>query len=269
MIKDCISYNGEADILEIRLNVLDKVVDEFVIVEMKETFSKLSKPLYFKQQKERFAKFLPKIKYYVNENTEEDRKLAASSPNTGGNPFWQEVFMMYESIKKPLIGSHDDDIIFISDCDEIWNPEIEFFNHRISRLEQLVYIGYLNNRSSEPWMGTVITDYKTLKDNALNHIKAPSTQNGITADIIKDGGWHFTYQGGKNELRRKLISTDTKHSHYGIPIETIEEKIEKNEDFFGRGFTYWVDESQWPEYLKENREKYKHLLNGINLLSKK
>jgi hypothetical protein len=46
-------------------------------------------------------------------------------------------------------------------------------------------------------------------------------------------------------------------------MEHLEENIENNQDFLGRNFIYKVDESQWPEYLKENREKYLHLLKLV------
>ncbi|MEK6883085.1 MAG: DUF3431 domain-containing protein, partial [Nanoarchaeota archaeon] len=87
-IYDIFTYNGEADILEIRLNILKDSVDQFIIVEAPTTFSGLKKPLYFEEQKERFAPFLDKIKYFVIDDYPNDKeilKLADESSNVPKN----------------------------------------------------------------------------------------------------------------------------------------------------------------------------------------
>ena len=65
MICDVFTFNGEYDLLEIRLNILDKYVDQFVIVEAPTTFSGKSKPLYYEQGKDRYKQWHDKIKYFV------------------------------------------------------------------------------------------------------------------------------------------------------------------------------------------------------------
>ena len=42
-IYDCIIFNGENSILEIRLNELNELVDQFVIIEFGETFTGIKK----------------------------------------------------------------------------------------------------------------------------------------------------------------------------------------------------------------------------------
>ena len=51
MVYDCFQFFNELDILKIRLNVMNDVVDKFVISEATETFSGLKKPLYLKKIK--------------------------------------------------------------------------------------------------------------------------------------------------------------------------------------------------------------------------
>jgi beta-1,4-mannosyl-glycoprotein beta-1,4-N-acetylglucosaminyltransferase len=62
-IYDCFIFFNELDILELRLNILDPVVDYFVLCESSYTHSGKSKPFYFEEHKheERFAPFLHKI----------------------------------------------------------------------------------------------------------------------------------------------------------------------------------------------------------------
>jgi beta-1,4-mannosyl-glycoprotein beta-1,4-N-acetylglucosaminyltransferase len=52
---DAFLLNTELDLLELRLNILDPVMDKFVIVESTVEFSGKPKPLYFADYKERFA----------------------------------------------------------------------------------------------------------------------------------------------------------------------------------------------------------------------
>jgi beta-1,4-mannosyl-glycoprotein beta-1,4-N-acetylglucosaminyltransferase len=65
MIYDCFTFFNELDLLEIRLETLNDVVDKFVLVEATKTFRGENKVLYFKDNQERFAKFLKKIIYIV------------------------------------------------------------------------------------------------------------------------------------------------------------------------------------------------------------
>ena len=45
MIYDCFAFFNELDLLEIRLNALDEVVDRFVLVEATRTFQKKEKQI--------------------------------------------------------------------------------------------------------------------------------------------------------------------------------------------------------------------------------
>ena len=60
-IIDAFMFNNELDVLNFRLHELNDYVDKFVIYENCWTFSGKRKPLYFKENKERFSKFSNKI----------------------------------------------------------------------------------------------------------------------------------------------------------------------------------------------------------------
>ncbi|MBI2627533.1 DUF3431 domain-containing protein [Candidatus Nomurabacteria bacterium] len=265
-IYDIFTYNGEADILEIRLNILCNAVDQFIIVEAPTTFSGLSKPLYFQEQKERFKPFLDKIKYFVIDdypNDQELLKLADSSSNVpkNGPEHWRREFYQKESIKKALTHLKDEDICFIGDVDEIWNPEvlIDYTKDDIFKLRQEVYAYYLNNRSSEPWAGTTVTKYKNIKNNCLNHLRTKGKTKYV---YIKNGGWHFTSMGGVNEVRRKLNDSYTKDSYN---TNEVQEKLDGRfgkKDYMGRNFKFWTDEKDLPKYILDNKEKYKNFFKS-------
>ena len=146
----------------------------------------------------------------------------------------------------------DEDRVFIGDCDEIWEPVQG--TSGIVKLKLRVYTYYINNRSNEQFWGTITAHWKDLKDKCLNHVRSGTLRN-----TEEYRGWHFTSM--KDDLKRKLEDSYTQES-YATPevLQNLEQNIEDNRDFLGRDFSYSVDESEWPQYLKENREKYKHLI---------
>lgn len=279
MIVDVITFNGEFDLFDLRYNILKDYVDEFIVVEFDKTFSGRSKEKLFK-------KFYNKVwSFYVTEDQYGKYKdLALSSPNTEygkGAEHWIREFCQKESIKDCLANLNDDDIVFIGDCDEIWNPE-RVMSHiknepklpgnpfwkrqrkeleiRVHCLAMNVYTYYLNNRSSEEWTGTKVMSYGVIKNACLNHLrsfKAGMIQLGHTGSEAY--GWHFTSL--KDGLKRKLEDSYTKETYANDWVmSNLEQNIAENKDFLGRDFKYTLDESEWPQYLKDNREKYLHLL---------
>ncbi len=263
-IIDVVTFNGEYDLFELRYNILSPFVDEFIVVEAPTTFSGKPKPIYALEADkifyDNFDKW-DKVKIFViDENyTEEEIKLAESSPNTIGAEHWKREFLQKESIKKALVHLKDDDIVFIGDCDEIWKPNMAKIYANLEtvgpvKLKLDVYTYYLNNRSSEQFWGTIVAKYQDIKNQCLNHLR----QNK-SAKILTSTGWHFTSL--KDDLKRKLEDSYTKETYANDWVmQHLEENVNNNKDFLGRDFEYKIDESYWPQYLKDNREKYKHLL---------
>ncbi|RJO59342.1 hypothetical protein C4546_03100 [Candidatus Parcubacteria bacterium] len=284
-IYDIFTFFNELDLLELRLNILEKSVDYFVIVECAETFSGQPKKLYFKENAEHFEKFKHKIIYYVIENVPKDfqdaeLRLKNSQPGTlehdilqnaltsdnvpKGEIHWLKEFYQKECIKKALQDLKDEDICFISDVDEIWNPKvkIDFSSDAVFKLRQLVYAYYLNNRSDEPWAGTLVTKYKNVRRNCLNHLRTASKTKYVYVD---NGGWHFTNQGGEAQIRKKIEASYGETDFNTPQVKSrINQRIRKNQDYIGRKFNFWLDENDLPEYIMQNKEKFKIFLKPLN-----
>lgn len=62
-VLDAILVSTELDLLEIRMNELDAVVDRFYIIESNATFTGLPKETSFALNRKRFSKFDKKISY--------------------------------------------------------------------------------------------------------------------------------------------------------------------------------------------------------------
>lgn len=249
-------YNGEQDILDLRLNILDPHVDFFVIGEAQLTFSSKAKPLYFEQHMDRFKKFWHKIVYVTVENYYaplilNSMKVYFSDLNETSYPFLM-AFYQKEYLRLGFDKAADTDVLYYGDVDEIWIPQQ--VEKEPTKLTQLNYSMYLNRRSSEKWAGTVISTVAKAKQYGLSQMR-------LKAKVTHpDGGWHFSNMGGLSELRRKIESYDHQEINTTEVQEALAERYREGTDFLGRDHKNYTDESEWPQYLKDHREKYAHLL---------
>lgn len=277
-VYDVFTFYNELDLLELRLEMLDLYVDKFVLIECVETFSGKPKPLYYEENKDRFSKYHHKIIHHVtydppksfedlrerliDKNTDSLTKQiclqALTSSNVPhGQLHWLKEFYQKENIRRALIGLEEDDLCFITDLDEIWNPELQYDveDHKIYKLRQLAYSMYINNRSSEPWAGTLLTKYKNIKNACLNHLRTPSKTQ---YEYIDNGGWHFTFMGGSEQIKKKLEAYGHQEYNNDYFKDRIAENLTANKDVLGRSeFSFWIDESQLPKHIIDNKEKYK------------
>src|SRR6476620_1912740 len=143
---DCFTLFNELDLLELRLRELDALVHRFVLVEAPRTFTGLPKPLHFKQNRDRFQPFLPKIVYVELEEFPAD--LASA---------WDREYFSRRAIMRGLDSAAPDDLVLISDVDEIPKPanletalRSPSSARRLTVFESEAYLHYLNARSRLP-----------------------------------------------------------------------------------------------------------------------
>lgn len=263
MIYDLFTYNGEADLLEIRFNILSPLVDKFIMVEGVETFSGRPKVSHWiERNRDRFEEWEDKVVHQLVSDYSDQEildQINARQSYVDQLPFVR-AFYQKEMLRKALekLDPSDDDIVFYGDVDEIWKAptlgsDFSNLDDNIYKLRQLAYSYYLNNRSPEDWRGTIVTKYKNLRSGCLNDMRA----NPV--NILEDGGWHFTNLGGLEAIKNKLESYD--HQEINIPWikDGLEERITLNVDFLGRGYNFWIDDSDLPAYILNNKKRYKHL----------
>lgn len=246
-IYDCFYFFDELDLLEIRFEILNDIVDYFVISEAKESFAGKPKSLLFKENYERYSKWHNKIIYVNPPNYKEDTVLfrkALNSPNTGQKEeVWLREFYQKESIDYALSSCREDDIIFISDLDEIWNPKLSLsitdgVVYRPVQECRPFYFNLKSDQSITKWTGTRFSNYKTYKFFGPNHFR---TEREVVGVPISNGGWHFTW------LNKKKNKWGDSHPDNHIRLDNlINSSIIK-------------DETSLPEYLIKNKEKWDHL----------
>ncbi len=262
-IFDCFQYFNEDHIVELRFNILDKFVDKFVIVESTVNHQGKTKKLNFDIKK--YKKFRNKINYIVVEDTPNNYK----KPHEGGESLVEQH--QRNSIMKGLEDADDNDIIILSDVDEIPNlnklSEFNKNNYAVFSQKMFMYkLNYLNIKESN-WHGSKICLKKNLKSPQwLRDLKFKDypfwrIDKVRNLQIIKDGGWHFAYLQTPENISKKIQSFA--HGEFNkaniINEENIRNKIEKGQDIFDRGHNLKKVEidSSFPEFINKNREKLK------------
>tara|TARA_B100000161_G_scaffold58798_1_gene38914 strand:- start:80 stop:946 length:867 start_codon:yes stop_codon:yes gene_type:complete len=227
-IFDCFMYFDEETVLELRLNILDKYVDYFVIVESSFTHKGDKRDLKFNHQK--FKKFKDKLIYIIYD--EEPPKIRKNLINEKDNEAiksfkYIENAILRENgqrneVLKGLGSAKDDDIILISDVDEIPNLErldLSKIHEKIFLFKQdMFYYKFNLKLPNLDWTGTKGCRKKFLKSPQwLRNIKDRkypfyrldtffSDTKYIDIKIISNGGWHFSNLKTASEIEFKLKS---------------------------------------------------------------
>jgi len=263
-IYDCFQFFNEENILDLRLNILDEYVDFFVIAESTTDHQGNEKKLYFDINK--FKKFQNKIIYLVVEDTLD----AIKKPHLGQNSLVERH--QRNSIIKGLNNCADDDLVIISDVDEI--PDLNKLNLFNKKKKYAVFLQKkfdyklnLLNETEGDWHGSKICLKKDLRSpqwlRDLKFKKNPfwRIDKIKNLQIINDGGWHFSYLQSPDNILKKIASFS--HGERNIPSfanqKNIEEKIEMQKNIFDLGFSYRkIDiDHTFPKYIIENKEKLK------------
>ncbi len=252
MTYDLFTYNGEEDMLDIRMSLLDPYVDKFVICESTETFSGKPKPLHWENRGDRFKKWQDKVIYCVVDEYDNEEIMEQIVDRDYVDEYsFKRAFYQKETLRTVLekLDLDDEDIIYYGDVDEIWKPKQ--IDDKVYKLRQLAYSYYLNNRSPEDWRGTIVTKWKNVKGKCLNDLRA-NPEN-----IMEDGGWHFTNLGNADFVKHKIASYDHQEVNIPIIVDGIQERIDNNVDFLGRGFKFWVDHEDLPVGILERKDEFK------------
>tara|TARA_Y100000992_G_C21273277_1_gene498267 strand:+ start:1308 stop:2267 length:960 start_codon:yes stop_codon:yes gene_type:complete len=242
---DCIMFSNETDMLELRLNELNSVVDHFVIVEGTKTFRNNNRETVF----EEFSKKLPqdifkKIRYVkVNDSPDSD------------NP-WVIEYHQRRQIMQGLYDIKDNDYIWISDVDEIPNKNKVWEFGSFDQHYTYYYFNALKNFKLQCTTGLIgkqlikNPDPQFLRDNRFHY------------GFVKDGGWHFSFALTSEKIIEKIKSYA--HEEFDLPMYTDESKMterikklddifdRKNEDLYVKPFGSWL-----PETIYNNHDKYK------------
>jgi beta-1,4-mannosyl-glycoprotein beta-1,4-N-acetylglucosaminyltransferase len=260
LVIDTFIFYNELELLEFRLKELDEYVDYFVLVESKKAHSGNNKELYFDNNKNLFDKYLNKIIHIIDDDLESVSNVTHLD-NFKNTPARIREENQRNSILKGLnkLDLNDEDIIIISDADEIINPNviIEYINKdfNILALEQDFYFYNLNYKYPKIWTFPKVVKYKILKSSTPEDIRIL-----VDGEIVKNGGWHFSYFFGPKNISDKIKNFS--HQEFNNDIYTNDEYINnciKNGEYIFDNVKLEYIEIENNKNLPKN---YKILLNN-------
>ena len=200
-------------------------------------------------------------------------------------------YFQREHLSKGLTNATSDDLILISDLDEIPNLEKLEFNqikNEIIIFKQKIFFYKLNLLYDKfDWFGSKACKKKNfISPQWLRNVKSKkypkwridlvfSKKKYSNIFHVQNGGWHFTCIKNPEELEKKLLNFA---HHYefeqsGLNLNDIKKMISENKAVYDYGADMkknkWsgniklkkVDLSELPDYIKLKSEKYKDWLN--------
>ena len=295
-IYDCFMYFDEDMLLDLRLNILNSYVKRFIITEATYTHSGSKKKLNFDLNK--FNKFKDKIEYIVvdtpppdilpiDQNDTKEKKGEKLILNGYARDNYQR-----NNLNRGLKNIDDEDIIIISDLDEIPNLQgVNFKNikEKINIFKQKMFYYKLNLYIEDfVWHGSKACKKKYLiSPQWLRNIKSKkyskwridlwmSKKKYISVNLINNGGWHFTSIRTPEELEKKLLNF-THHYEYeesGMDINNLRKLIngkvvmyDHNVDQKGNRWSAKtklkkIANNFLPNYISGNLNKYEKWLDN-------
>ena len=290
-IIDCFMYYDEDMILDIRLNILDKYVSNFIICEANFSHSGTNRELRFNL--DNFKKFKDKIIYIpLTKQPDNLRKIEKKDSLNTKNSKILDNALLRENYQRNFLKTKiddfgDDNLIIISDVDEIPNLQNFRYKSKIMFFEQKMFYYKLNLiHPNFIWYGSKICKKKYLKNPQwLRNIKSRkypiwrvdtffSNTKYNDVSFITNGGWHFTNVKSpeKIDFKMKNFLHHLEYEESGMSVVDVEKIIEKKKIFYDHSAD--KKEKKWkssiqlikeednslPKYIINNRNKFKDWL---------
>ena len=247
MIYDCFMFYENLDLLELRLMTLYDTVDRFVLVEMGMTHTGKKKPMHFRDNQDRFSKYLDKIIQVRCEEIQYSTPIQAETDNRN---------MMEEGYAEAA----DNDYIIISDEDEIPDPRaiMEGINKGYDSfcLRQKLFYYYVNCIAAQEWDGPMI-----YRKRLIPSPQWVRNRRGPCPDMVY-GGWHYSFLSSPEMIANKLnnFSEQQVNTPDVNNPENIKRCLETGEDLFHRTEGY-----ARKRFLKMEELDHPHLEQWLKL----
>ena len=295
-IFDCFMYFDEDVVLDVRLNLLSKYVDKFVIIESKYNHKGDERQPLFNINK--FDKFRDKIIYILKSDIPEGIEKIQTSDNEDEiyrkSIFnaWKRENLQRNQIMDGILDADKDDWIIVSDLDEIPNLEEINFNTIENKLiffeQHMIYYKFNLKLENFIWFGSKACKFKNLKSPQwLRDIKSKkfpwwrvdtmfSKKKYRDIYFVKNGGWHFSYLKNPKDIEKKLKSY-LHHIDYDknpLGIEKIKNIInekkaiydlkvdQRKNKFEAKNQLIKIDINQMPSYIQNNIEKFREWIDN-------
>lgn len=237
-IIDTFIFYNELELLKYRLAILYELVDYFIIVESTHTFTGKPKSLIYNENKELFSNYKDKIIHIIVND------MPFIYPNIDYNKReqWVNERHQRDSIKRGFecIDMNDNDIITLTDLDEIPNPAVilqvknKNINIELSTLKQYCYTFNLDQYPDD-WYQPKIFNYGKYKQLNLD-MDSIRYYDFFNCPIIENAGWHLSYFGDARYIQNKIM--DFSHQELNsvdvVNLDNLEYRLKNNKDIFNR-----------------------------------
>ncbi len=263
-IYDCITFYQANALFQLRFEILKDFVDYFVVCEANKTHTGLKKEFNFN----------PKIPNEYKNKIIYIKVTNLPNIKIKGKKDYKLLSLQMENLFRGIESANPNDLIMFSDEDEIPNPEIilsyNFDKYKYGIFLQNMYYYKLNimniDEGNNNWPGPRICLRKNLKSFfklrllKVKNINYPfwRIDKEKSIQLIKSGGWHFTYLMKPKEIAKKI--EDMAHTEFNKPefkdISFIENNIKNLNDPFNRNLKLKkveIDES-YPAYIQNNKD---------------
>ena len=240
---DTFPFSGELDLLEARLTELDGVVYRHVLVESALTYTGRAKPLYYAENRDRFAAWADRIVHVVADNADQ-----TSNPGrewAQRNALWHGL-QDYEAGDVLITGDADEiphpgDLAALAEFEGRWRPwKIMHKHHPVAvNLRDWTYWG-----GYVPHRGTGRPDMLELRQRL--HSRVIRTREGR--------GWHFSWLGGPEAMKvkaRTLLETDYANIMDNGAGSFYRDKL--NPGSGDRQLELVDIDGTWPRFMQERR----------------
>ncbi|MEO1328222.1 MAG: hypothetical protein AAFW46_01015 [Pseudomonadota bacterium] len=293
LVYDCFPFFQELDILEIRLAELYDVVDFFILGEARETFQGASKPLYFQENRARFAPYLDKICTVTVAGSDDPGPYRArryDATKSRRSPAWTRQGAQRNALIAGLADARPDDWVLLSDLDEIPRGRVvgrvaqdPVFRRGVHIFENDYFKYALDRRRvGEPWCGArmlerravrTMQDVRMLRHEPHQKSIAPwltwrsrtmlETRALVFPQRIPDAGWHLTWIG---EIESNLYKARSLSGGKGADLTDEELRARFRRIYTGErdeaGEEYEIAPlADLPKAVREHPERYAHLMS--------
>ena len=241
-IYDCTTFYSEHLMMDVRFHAMNEYVEKFIITES--TFSHSGKKKKLNFDINNYKKYRDKIIYKIIDNEPENIIVASENEQYKRINSIKRIELSYNYMMPEVNKASDDDLIILSDNDEIPNlnsPQFKKNKNDIYIFKQLFFYYKFNLLYDRMfWFGSKACKKKKLKSLSwLRNLKNKqypiwrldtffSKTKYTNLEIIGDGGWHFTNVMSAKDLYTKMINFGH-HDEFELSGLTIED-LKKNID---------------------------------------
>jgi beta-1,4-mannosyl-glycoprotein beta-1,4-N-acetylglucosaminyltransferase len=272
-IYDLFIINTELDWLEIRLNELKDQVDYFVILESGSTFTGLPKPLCLKDHWAQFSTFHPQIIYQVLNDTGFSSDVAWDHEAFQRNAMFDQVFPGLSGDQKPSL----DDVILVSDIDEIPRPEtLQLLRNckyprRLTLRSRFYYYSFQWLHRGDEWHHPQATIYEGNETIRPENLRMGYGGNTNETELDKADLWNASWHCSSclatvEEMVNKLSSFS--HTNWNRPEfrdpEGIVHRVKNGLDLFNRTEELYdrvESNPDIPEFIRAHKEKFSYMID--------